>query len=49
MPRTAVTAVGAILTPKHGERQVRHQIKQRPDGTFYTSIYRVIRPAANDE
>ena len=35
-----VTAVGRILTPKHGEPRIYHVIKVRPDGTVKTVIRR---------
>lgn len=35
-----VTAVGRILTPKHGEPRIHHVIKAKPDGTAKTVIRR---------
>lgn len=43
--RQAVTAVGRMLRPRHGEARIHRVITRMPDGTFKVTVDRTITPA----
>lgn len=41
----AVTAVGRMLRPRHGEARIHRVITRKPDGTCKVTVDRIITPA----